>query len=489
MRGGSVGPVPPDVSGSPDYDDDGGQTEAQSGGAQVEYDTKVDIQPSPAFPSDKASRPTPIYSTEPTDVGPVLGMDIDQGSVASVPIESVHSQSVGKDKLYAAICILLTSLREHWEQKKSQKPESLDILESAHNFEQHIRSEFCNLHQLFFDKEKQLIQEVKEEAKGITGETGTPAMWAPDFEFQQNIIERKHFIEESVQTFEQHISSEFCDLHQLFLDKEEQLIQEVKEEAERAGEIPSTAVWKPDYFSQHFTKECISFVEEMFKEFERCKKEVQEAEERGDNVSLIAPKMLAKLPFYESDTMAVKPPVDPEPVFMEPFMANSAFSLPEEWKSLKYNDIRQHLPKDIRIYKGQIFVLGSKGFTSGKHCWEVDVSSLDDWYVGIIDAPYNKRGKFFVDNRIGYGSSMFRVMYNHNILLMHKDAREIGVNKVIKKILTYLDYDGGQLSFYNSVDMSCIYTLTDVFTKKVYPVFSPGPKYQVKYPRRRKHLW
>ncbi|XP_043935193.1 melatonin receptor type 1C-like [Protopterus annectens] len=78
---GSVGPLPPDVCVLANADDDGVQTEAQFGGEEVEYDSEVDIQPSPAITLDTASRLTLTHSSEPSDTGQVEGETIDQGSV------------------------------------------------------------------------------------------------------------------------------------------------------------------------------------------------------------------------------------------------------------------------------------------------------------------------------------------------------------------------------------------------------------------------
>lgn len=42
-----------------------------------------------------------------------------------------------------------------------------------------------------------------------------------------------------------------------------------------------------------------------------------------------------------------------------------------------------------------------------------------------------------------------------------------------KRIMVKLDYEKGELSFYDSSDMSLIYTFEHRFTERLFPYFSP----------------
>lgn len=114
-------------------------------------------------------------------------------------------------------------------------------------------------------------------------------------------------------------------------------------------------------------------------------------------------------------------------------------------------------------------VLGTNGFTQGRHYWEVNVQTTGGrgWAIGLAQESVKctEEIKLWPQEGIwavGMVLSEYQAFENPLIRLKPDPAPQ--------KILVYLDYKG-QLSFYNAVNMCHIFTFPASFIGKVYPFF------------------
>ncbi|XP_078392260.1 LOW QUALITY PROTEIN: zinc-binding protein A33-like [Cetorhinus maximus] len=156
------------------------------------------------------------------------------------------------------------------------------------------------------------------------------------------------------------------------------------------------------------------------------------------------------------------------PVTFDPNPAHPDLLLSEDLRNVRDTGKRQQLPDNPERFDPGPCVLGSEGFTSGKHSWEVEVGNKTDWDVGVAKGSSNRKGEIYLDPGDGYWAMFLREgnKYRANNWL------ELSVKP--RKIRVCLDYEGGKVSFYNSDNKSHIYTFTATFTEKLYPYFSPG---------------
>nr|XP_014345223.1 PREDICTED: zinc-binding protein A33-like [Latimeria chalumnae] len=105
--------------------------------------------------------------------------------------------------------------------------------------------------------------------------------------------------------------------------------------------------------------------------------------------------------------------------------------------------------------------LGLEGFTSGRHYWEVEVGGDTWWSLGVA--------KVSVERRNPICDPVFQRLY---CISIYSNTQSLIGKHSLTKIGVYLDYEGGQVSFYNAEDMSLVHMYADTFTEKMYPYFS-----------------
>ncbi|XP_062270413.1 zinc-binding protein A33-like [Scomber scombrus] len=164
------------------------------------------------------------------------------------------------------------------------------------------------------------------------------------------------------------------------------------------------------------------------------------------------------------------------PVILDPNTAHPELILSEDLTSVRHGE-KQNLPDNQERFKSSIYVLGSKGFNSGTHSWNVEVGGSTGWYVGVAPESVQRKGptdmksrSWAVKLREGKYTALYPIKY----------STAISVKKKPQKIRVNLDWNKGKLSFSDPDTNTDIHTFNHTFTESLFPYISTWNKFPVK---------
>ncbi|XP_041092211.1 erythroid membrane-associated protein-like [Polyodon spathula] len=156
---------------------------------------------------------------------------------------------------------------------------------------------------------------------------------------------------------------------------------------------------------------------------------------------------------------------------LDPDTAHPKLILSEEGKQVSLGERRQALPDNPERFDYVVSVLGRQSFTSGRHYWQVEVGEKTKWELGVAKKSINRKGVSSRSPRSGYWTVRLR---DGEYEALADPSIPLPLSLKLRKVGVYLDYEEGQVSFYNVETRSHIYTFTDTFTEKLYPYLNPS---------------
>ncbi|NXN36998.1 BT1A1 protein, partial [Rhinoptilus africanus] len=138
-------------------------------------------------------------------------------------------------------------------------------------------------------------------------------------------------------------------------------------------------------------------------------------------------------------------------------------------KSFTYKPQAQKVTQTERSFDSSVCVLGSEGFSSGKHYWEVDVEKSNDWDLGVAGKSAPKKGTISLSPK----ERFWALGLNFKSYWARTDPwTRLVVQKKPKKVGVYLNCEEKMLTFFNVTDMSVMFTFKDcAFSEELYPFF------------------
>ncbi|KAL6483728.1 hypothetical protein MHYP_G00086000 [Metynnis hypsauchen] len=293
-------------------------------------------------------------------------------------------------------------------------------------------------------------------------------------EAKQDYDQTATHIKTQAQNTERQIKEEFEKLHQFLRDEETARIAALKEEEKQKsqmmrrkieeinGEISSLSDTIRN-IEKEMEAEDVLFLQN-FKSTEKQAQLTPKDPEKTSGALIDVVKHLSNLKFRVWENM--QEVLQYTPVTLDPNTAHPHLHLSDDLTAVGDRNQRSSLPDNPERFDVYTCVLGSEGFNSGIHCWDVQVGDSDNWRLGVITESVTRKGDAF-------WNSVWSLCYFDQYWILYPDqpGHYLTPKEKLQKIRVQLDWDRGKVTFTDLLTKTDLHTVTHTFTERVLPYF------------------
>lgn len=148
--------------------------------------------------------------------------------------------------------------------------------------------------------------------------------------------------------------------------------------------------------------------------------------------------------------------------------ANPDLLISADKKRMRCGFDRQDVPNYHQRFDGWWCTVGTEGFGMGRRYWEVNVGEMD-WRLGVAKESALRKGFKSLNTNTGYLT--LRLERGVELKALTVPFTALPESLIPRRVGVYLDYEQGQLSFYDAEHHSHIYTYNERFDEKLFPLF------------------
>uniref|UniRef100_A0A8C3XLY2 Zinc finger protein RFP-like n=1 Tax=Chelydra serpentina TaxID=8475 RepID=A0A8C3XLY2_CHESE len=258
------------------------------------------------------------------------------------------------------------------------------------------------------------------------------------------------------QTERQKIVSEFQQLRQFLEEQERLLLAQLEKLDEEIVRLQNENVTK--------LSEEISRLSELISEMEgKCQKpaseflQVRQGETEAPIPLKTSPELEERVSGFSQKIIVLWEALRKfkANVTLDPDTAHPKLILSGDRKSVRQGDTRQRLPNNPERFDYWPCVLGCEGFTSGRHCWEVEVGGRQYWAVGVARESVGRKGGISLSPEWG----MWAVgRWLGQFQALTDPVTPLPLSRAPSRIRVCLDCDRRQVTFIDAGDEAPIFT-------------------------------
>ncbi|XP_066446412.1 tripartite motif-containing protein 14-like [Eleutherodactylus coqui] len=161
---------------------------------------------------------------------------------------------------------------------------------------------------------------------------------------------------------------------------------------------------------------------------------------------------------------------DPADILLDVNTAGNYIRISDDRKTATCTLQNQNHPETAERFQKYNQVMSSKGFSSGRHYWDVESSRSGLWWVGMCYPSIDRRGQ---QSYIGCNNKSWCLRRYNNHYSVRHDSKAIQLPDKISssRFRICLDYEAGWLSFYELCDpIRHLHTFTATFSEPLHAV-------------------
>ncbi|XP_039373195.1 E3 ubiquitin-protein ligase TRIM7-like [Mauremys reevesii] len=150
-----------------------------------------------------------------------------------------------------------------------------------------------------------------------------------------------------------------------------------------------------------------------------------------------------------TDSLSSRCRLDKANVTLDPDTAHPELILSADRRSVREGNTRQNLPNNPERFDSWTCVLGCEGFTSGRHYWEVEVGVGGFWSVGVARESVSRKGWMSLTPE----QEIWTVWCSKDQCWASTSPLQripFPPSSAPRRIRVYLDYERGQVSFFDA---------------------------------------
>ncbi|XP_073462907.1 E3 ubiquitin/ISG15 ligase TRIM25-like [Aquarana catesbeiana] len=302
--------------------------------------------------------------------------------------------------------------------------------------------------------------EVQEKASGVTKRVS--ALFR-DVREQLDLLEKRVLSE--ISSWEEHVSLSVSDLIQQLEVKKDELsrkmhhIEELCKMTDPVTVLQGREIWRDDLCDPQDG-------DDEAREWDY--KRIYESEDLDEGlISLTLHAGLADIMTGIKRGIYVSESLD---IMLDLNTAGNYVTISGDLKTVSWSEMNHYRPETPERFQ-YCQVISGRSFNSGRQYWEVETSESGDWMIGVCYPSIDRKGvqSYIGNNHKSWGLCKF----NNEYSVIHcSEVSQIPYCVSCQSFRIYLDYEAGQLSFYElRGSIRHLHTFSATFTEPLHAVF------------------